>query len=120
MAPIDLCLPLLKYSYADSDTTSSNIDWTHFSAVNLCALVQGDDISNGRLTLSIVDKTTHKVLMIVTVPDLPDIADGGPRRQSISHAMSKWPMMCVPVPAREALLFRQSICQSSASRRRLC
>ncbi|KAL9534695.1 hypothetical protein SMMN14_01201 [Sphaerulina musiva] len=60
MAPIDLCLPLLKYSYADSDTTSSNIDWTHFSAVNLCVLVQGDDISNGRLTLSIVDKTTHK------------------------------------------------------------
>lgn len=66
MAPIDLCLPLLKYSYADSDTTSSSIDWTHFSAVNLCVLVQGDDISNGRLTLSIVDKTTHKVLMIVT------------------------------------------------------
>lgn len=62
MAPIDICLPLLKYSWADTESTSSPIDWSHFSAVDLCVLVQGEDTGHGKLSLSIVDRTTYKVL----------------------------------------------------------
>lgn len=62
MAPIDICLTLVKYSYAETESTSSPINWSHYSAVDLCVLVQGDDSSHGELSLSIVDRTTYMVL----------------------------------------------------------
>ncbi|GIZ39584.1 hypothetical protein CKM354_000296300 [Cercospora kikuchii] len=57
-ATIDLCLPLAKYSYAESEKVHSSVQWTHYSAAGLCLLVQGTAGGHGELSLHVVERTT--------------------------------------------------------------
>lgn len=59
--PIDLCLPLMKYSYAEADTAQDSIIWNHYTAVGLCLLLRGDNDGHGVLQMDIVEKMTTKV-----------------------------------------------------------
>lgn len=60
-ATIDLCLPLAKYSYAESETVHSSVQWTHYSAAGLCLLVQGTAGGQRELSLHIIERTTVMV-----------------------------------------------------------
>ncbi|KAF2209376.1 hypothetical protein CERZMDRAFT_100578 [Cercospora zeae-maydis SCOH1-5] len=71
-AAIDLRLPLVKYSHAESETVRSSVQWTHYSAAHLCLLVRGAAVANGELSLHVVDRNT-----VMESMDIAHYADRG-------------------------------------------
>lgn len=50
----DLCLSILKYSYATGQSSDNTIPWTHLAASNLFLIVKADKENDADLTMRVV------------------------------------------------------------------
>ncbi|KAI5370582.1 hypothetical protein Slin14017_G014610 [Septoria linicola] len=107
--PIDLCLPLMKYSYAEADTAQDPIIWNHYTAVGLCVLLRGDNDGHGALQMDIIEKTTTKETVdLAHHIDIANASRRNAKQPGLSIKIEQLPIFGITRDVLLALRFRTS------------
>lgn len=86
----DMCVAVVKYSYASGVRADNTIPWTHIIASDVYLLLKGEDthIQNGKLSMHVVQRNSVLVgnpRQILPVEGSPNVASSGNHSSRRSH-----------------------------------